>query len=60
MGKLSGGVPTVRKLIDLPISIIKDLKMLALESDKSLKSYLQELIISEVEKFRARPGNKLS
>ena len=60
MEDISARAPSVRKLIDLPKSIIRDLKILALESDKSLKSYLQDLIITEVEKFRARPENKLS
>jgi hypothetical protein len=42
----------LRKLIDIPKPILKELKKLAIESDKSLKQYIQDIIISEVEKHR--------
>jgi hypothetical protein len=40
----------LRKLIDLPRPIIKDLKKLAVDADKSLKKYIEEVIVNEVEK----------
>jgi hypothetical protein len=43
----------LRKLIDIPKPIVKELKKLALESDKSLKQYIQDIIVNEVEKYRA-------
>jgi len=34
----------MRKLIDIPDSIVKDLKILAVKNDKDLKNYIQDLI----------------
>jgi hypothetical protein len=42
----------LRKLIDIPKPIVKELKKLAVESDKSLKQYIQDIIVKEVEKSR--------
>jgi len=50
----------LRKLIDIPKPIVKELKKLALESDKSLKQYIQDIIVSEVEKSRSNSGQENS
>jgi hypothetical protein len=42
----------LRKLIDLPRPIVKELKQLALDSDKSLKRYIEDVIVQEVERRR--------
>ena len=42
----------LRKLIDIPKPILIDLKKLAIDSDKSLKSYIQDILVSEVERRR--------
>lgn len=34
----------MKKLIDIPDSIVKDLKILAVKNDKDLKNYIQDLI----------------
>jgi hypothetical protein len=49
---------TLKKLIDLPKPIVKDLKKLALEADKSLKKYIEDVIVQEVEKYRQNGGNQ--
>lgn len=38
----------MRKLIDIPEEIVKDLKILAIKKDKDLKNYIQDLIIAHV------------
>jgi hypothetical protein len=38
----------MKKLIDIPDEIVKDLKILAINDDKDLKNYLQDLIIEHV------------
>jgi hypothetical protein len=38
----------LRKLIDLPRPIVSELQKLARESDRSLKSYIEELIVNDV------------
>jgi hypothetical protein len=35
----------MRKLIDIPDEIVKDLKRLALEADTNLKAYIENLVI---------------
>lgn len=42
----------LKKLIDIPHDIIKDLKKLAVDADKSLKSYIQDILVEIVEKHR--------
>ena len=42
----------LKKLIDIPQDIIKDLKKLAVDADKSLKSYIQDTLVEVVEKHR--------
>jgi len=38
----------MRKLIDIPEEIVKPLKILAIEADKDLKNYIQELLVHHV------------
>jgi hypothetical protein len=38
----------LRKQIDLPKETIKDLKIVAAYSDKSVKKYMEDLIINDV------------
>ena len=40
----------MRKLIDIPEEIVKPLKILAIEADKDLKNYIQDLLIEHVSK----------
>ncbi|WP_431129685.1 hypothetical protein [Flagellimonas flava] len=39
----------MRKLIDIPEEIVKDLKILAIQNDKDLKNYIQDLLVQHVE-----------
>ena len=36
----------MRKLIDIPEDCVKPLKILAIQEDKDLKNYIQDLLIS--------------
>jgi len=45
----------LRKLIDLPRPIIGELQKLAQESDRSLKSYIESLIVNDVSKKTGEP-----
>jgi hypothetical protein len=47
----------LRKLIDIPKPILLELKKLALESNKSLKEYIQDIIIDEAERSRTTRQN---
>jgi hypothetical protein len=47
----------LKKLIDIPNDIIKDLKKLAVDADKSLKSYIQDTLVDVVEKHRNNGNN---
>lgn len=38
----------MRKIIDIPDEIVKDLKILAVKADKDLKNYIQDLLIQHV------------
>lgn len=40
----------MRKLIDLPDTLIKKLKLVAAYRDKDVKNHLQDIIVDEVEK----------
>ena len=42
----------MRKLIDIPEEITKDLKILAVKADKDLKNYIQDLLINHVNKSK--------
>ncbi|CAN5394559.1 hypothetical protein BH09BAC3_BH09BAC3_27440 [soil metagenome] len=44
----------LRKLIDVPKSIVRELKNLAIDSDKSVKTYIQDLIKEDVLKHRLK------
>jgi hypothetical protein len=52
--KGNGDQKDLRKIIDVPHAIIKDLKKLAIEADSSLKAYIQNLLVIEVEKHRSQ------
>tara|TARA_R110002153_G_C13063449_1_gene472434 strand:- start:57 stop:191 length:135 start_codon:yes stop_codon:yes gene_type:complete len=39
----------MRKLIDIPEEYVKPLKILAIQEDKDLKNYIQDLLISLVQ-----------
>ena len=38
----------MRKLIDIPEDIVKPLKILAIQNDKDLKNYIQDLLTRHV------------
>lgn len=44
----------MRKLIDLPEDIAKDLKILAVMADKDLKNYIQDILIEHAKKNRIK------
>jgi len=44
----------LKKLIDIPQDIVKDLKKLAVDADKSLKTYIQDTLVEVVEKHRKK------
>jgi predicted transcriptional regulator len=44
----------VRKLIDIPEDIIKDLKHMAVNADKSLKIFIQDALAELVKKNREK------
>jgi hypothetical protein len=44
----------LKKLIDIPNDIVKDLKKLAVDADKSLKTYIQDILVDVVEKHRRK------
>ena len=39
----------MRKLIDIPDSMVKEIKVLAAQSDKAVKHYLEDAILKEVQ-----------
>ncbi len=43
----------LRKLIDIPKPILLELKKLAVESNKSLKQYIEDIIVEEAKRSRA-------
>jgi hypothetical protein len=48
----NGDKKDLRKIIDVPHAIVKDLKKLAIDADSTLKAYIQDLLVNEVEKRR--------
>jgi hypothetical protein len=44
----------MRKLIDIQDNIVKDLKRLALESDRDLKNFIQDLLKQHVAESKKR------
>lgn len=47
----------MKKLIDIPEEIVKDLKKMAIDADKDLKNFIQDHLVSLV---RGQKKNKLS
>jgi hypothetical protein len=47
----------MRKLIDIPEEIVKDLKKMAVDEDKDLKNFIQDTLIKIVE-VRKKKGAK--
>lgn len=45
----------MRKLIDIDDEIVKDLKIMAIESNKDLKNYIQDLLLAHVDKNNNSP-----
>jgi hypothetical protein len=46
------GKKDLRKIIDIPHAIVKDLKRMAIEADATLKAYIQDILVDQVEKKR--------
>jgi hypothetical protein len=40
----------MKKLIDIPDEIVKPLKIMAVNNDRDLKNYIQDVLISHVKK----------
>jgi hypothetical protein len=40
----------MRKIIDIPDNIVKDLKKMAVDADLDLKNYIQNLLVLHVQK----------
>jgi len=59
MNKSSEDSKRLRKLIDIPESILDDLKKLATNSDKNLKSYIQDILITTVKNHRENSSQEL-
>jgi len=50
----------IRKEVHLPLPVVKDLKVVAAHADKSVKKYMEDLILGEVKVQMARINkNKL-
>jgi mRNA-degrading endonuclease RelE of RelBE toxin-antitoxin system len=46
----------MRKVIDIPDEIVKDLKKLAVDQDKDLKNFIQDELKKLVEKSQSKPS----
>lgn len=44
----------MRKNIDIPDEIVKDLKKMAVDADKDLKNYIQDLLVEHVKKSKKK------
>lgn len=44
----------MRKNIDIPDDIVKDLKKMAVDADKDLKNYIQDLLVQHVKKNKKK------
>jgi len=44
----------MRKNIDIPDEIVKPLKILAIEADKDLKNYIQDLLVAHTGKYKKK------
>lgn len=49
-----GQLWNVKKLIDIPDPVVKDLKKLAVDSERDLKNYIQDLLVHHVEQSKKR------
>lgn len=48
----------MKKLIDIPDEIVRDLKILAVKQDKDLKNFIQDELVSLVEKSKSNKKSK--
>ena len=48
----------MKKLIDIPDNIVRDLKILAVKKDKDLKNFIQDELVSLVEKSKSNKKSK--
>lgn len=46
----------MRKVIDIPNEIVKDLKKLAIDQDKDLKNFIQDELKKLVENSQSKPS----
>ena len=46
----------MRKVIDIPDGIVKDLKKLAIDADKDLKNFIQDELKNLVENSKSKPS----
>jgi mRNA-degrading endonuclease RelE of RelBE toxin-antitoxin system len=46
----------MRKVIDIPNEIVKDLKKLAIDQDKYLKNFIQDELKKLVENYQSKPS----
>lgn len=44
----------MRKNIDIPDEIVKDLKKMAVDADRDLKNYIQDLLVQHVKKNKKK------
>lgn len=44
----------MRKNIDIPDAIVKDLKKMAVDAEKDLKNYIQDLLVQHVKKNKKK------
>jgi hypothetical protein len=44
----------MRKLIDIPNDLVKDLRILAAHADKDVKNYVQDLVIEHIKKNKKK------
>ena len=49
-----GILRAVKKLIDVPDPIVKDLKKLAVDSERDLKNYIQDLLEQHVKQSKGK------
>lgn len=47
----------MRKNIDIPDEIVKDLKKMAVDADRDLKNYIQDLLIARVKELKSTKNN---
>jgi hypothetical protein len=42
----------MKKLIDIPVEIVKPLKIMAVNNDRDLKNYIQDVLINHVKESK--------